>query len=146
MIQPLRDDLMVQEQLPAGRSVNGAWQHMVAVIMLNQTGRKPVKTVLPVFLDRWPTPAQFDKATDQEVQSVIWPLGLVTVRLKRLRGMTRDFWAWQHDDATKLYGIGRYGSDSYEIFFRNNRGITPTDKELQRYLRDGGVGLEPAHT
>lgn len=146
MIQPLRDDLMVQEQLPAGRSVNGAWQHMVAVIMLNQTGRKPVKTVLPVFLDRWPTPAQFDKATDQEVQSVIWPLGLVTVRLKRLRGMTRDFWAWQHDDATKLYGIGRYGSDSYEIFFRNNCGITPTDKELQRYLRDGGVGLEPSHT
>ena len=45
MIQPLRDDLMVQQQLPAGlEGREAAWQHMVAVIMLNQTGRKPVKT------------------------------------------------------------------------------------------------------
>jgi len=50
MIQPLRDDLMVQQQLPDGLSGgNAAWQHMTAVIMLNQTGRKPVKTVAPVF-------------------------------------------------------------------------------------------------
>lgn len=146
MIQPLRDDRMVQEQLPAGRTVHGAWQHMVAVIMLNQTGRKPVKTVLPIFLDRWPTPGRFEEATDEEVRDVIWPLGLVSVRLKRLRGMTRDFWSWQHDDASKLYGIGQYGSDSYEIFFRNRRDIEPRDKELKRYLQAGGLGLEPAHT
>ena len=36
----MRDDLMVQQQ------VNGAWQHMVAVICLNQTGRKKVKKIL----------------------------------------------------------------------------------------------------
>jgi len=37
MIQPLRDDLMVQQQLPAGLdNMRGAWQHMVAVIMLNR--------------------------------------------------------------------------------------------------------------
>lgn len=143
MIQPLRDDLMVQEQLPAGHSVAGAWQHMVAVIMLNQTGRKPVKTVLPVFLDRWPTPFKFDRATDEEVRSVIWPLGLVTVRLKRLRGMTRDFRSWQHDDARELYGIGQYGSDSYEIFFKCNYTIEPRDKELRRYLE---ARCESAHT
>ena len=47
MIQPLRDDLMVQQQLPAGlEGANARWQHMTAVIMLNQTGRKPVKTCL----------------------------------------------------------------------------------------------------
>ena len=38
MAEPLRDDLMVQQQ------IDGPWQHMVGVIMLNQTGRKPVKT------------------------------------------------------------------------------------------------------
>lgn len=134
MIQPLRDDLMVQEQLPAGRTVHGAWQHMVAVIMLNQTGRKPVKTVLPTFLAHWPTPQTFARATDEEVRDVIWPLGLVTVRLKRLRGMTRDFATWQHDDARRLYGIGQYGADSYEIFFCDRRDIQPRDKELRRYL------------
>ena len=75
MIQPLRDDLMVQEQLPAGRTVNGAWQHMVAVIMLNQTGRKPVKTVLPIFLDRWPTPRRFRRARRGLCVTLIGPPG-----------------------------------------------------------------------
>ncbi len=136
MIQPLRDDLMVQQQLPAGRTVNGAWQHMVAVIMLNQTGRKPVKTVFPIFMYRWNTPRKFLKATEQEVRDVIWPLGMVNVRYKRLRRMTEDFLTWQHEDATMLYGIGKYGSDSYEIFFKNNYTVDPTDKELKRYLQD----------
>jgi methyl-CpG-binding domain protein 4 len=136
LIKPLRDDLMVQQQLPAGNSVNGVWQHMVAVIMLNQTGRKPVKTVFPIFVDRWHTPSKFLKATEQEVKNVIWPLGMVNVRYNRLRRMTEDFLTWQHEDATMLYGIGKYGSDSYEIFFKQNYAVEPTDKELKRYLEE----------
>ena len=134
MIQPLRDDLMVQQQLPAGFTEIGAWQHMVAVIMLNQTGRKPVKTVFPIFMDLWPTPDTFLYATEQEIKDVIWPLGMVNVRHKRLDGMTEDFLTWDHKDATMLYGIGKYGSDSYEIFFKQNYTVQPTDKELKRYL------------
>lgn len=130
LIKPLRDDLMVQQQ------VHGVWQHMVGVIMLNQTGRKPVKTVLPLFLHKWPTPAWFLTSTPDEVKEVIWPLGLVNVRENRLRRMTEDFYGWDGEDATKLYGIGKYGSDSYEIFFKQNYSVQPTDKELIRYLRD----------
>jgi len=113
MTKPLRDDLMVQQQ------ISGAWQHFVGVIMLNQTGRKPVKTVLPEFLHRWPTPEQF----------------LTAHHNRRLRGMTQDFLTWNGEDATMLYGIGKYGSDSYEIFFKNNLLVQPTDKELLRYLQ-----------
>jgi methyl-CpG-binding domain protein 4 len=137
MIQPLRDDLMVQQQLPDGLgNVNAAWQHMVAVIMLNQTGRKPVKTVLPIFLDRWRTPDKFLMADIDEIREVIWPLGMVNVRAKRLKRMTADFLTWDHEDATMLYGIGKYGSDSYEIFFKHNCTVEPTDKELRRYLSE----------
>jgi len=136
MIQPLRDDLMVQQQLPAGCTVNGTWQHMVAVIMLNQTGRKPVKTVFPIFMNKWKTPNQFLKATEQEVKEIIWPLGMVNVRYNRLRRMTEDFLTWDHQDSTELYGIGKYGSDSYEIFFKQNYTVEPTDKELRRYLEE----------
>ena len=138
MIQPLRDDLMVQQQLPDRfHRTYGAWQHMVAVIMLNQTGRKPVKTVFPVFMDRWRMPHLFlNKATEQEVKDVIWPLGMVNVRYKRLRRMTEDFLHWDGNDATMLYGIGKYGSDSYEIFFKQNYSVEPTDKELKRYLAE----------
>ena len=144
MIEPLRDDLMVQQQLPAGFTKIGRWQHMVAVIMLNQTGRKPVKTVFPIFMHHWPTPLQFHRAQEQPVRDVIWPLGMVNVRYKRLKGMTRDILTWHGEDATDLYGIGRYGSDSYEIFFKKNYSVKPTDKELRRYLED--LAHEPAHT
>ena len=135
MIQPLRDDLMVQQQLPNGLEGRvAAWQHMVAVIMLNQTGRKPVKTVLPVFMHNWPTPSKFVQASEQQVKDVIWSLGMVNVRTKRLQKMTWNFAIWDLDDATQLYGIGKYGSDSYEIFFKQNYTVEPTDKELIRYL------------
>jgi adenine-specific DNA glycosylase len=135
MIPPLRDDLMVQQQLPAGlEGRTAAWQHMVAVIMLNQTGRKPVKTVFPVFMRHWPTPSKFVQASEQQVKDVIWSLGMVNVRYKRLVEMTYGFVNWDLDDAARLYGIGKYGSDSYEIFFKNNYTVEPTDKELIRYL------------
>jgi methyl-CpG-binding domain protein 4 len=138
MTQPLRDDLMVQQQLPAGLSGRVAiWQHMVAVIMLNQTGRKPVKTVFPVFMQHWSTPTQFwINQTEPAVKNVIRSLGMVNVRYNRLVRMTEDFLQWDLNDATMLYGIGKYGSDSYEIFFKNNYRIEPEDKELRRYLEE----------
>ena len=135
MLEPLHDDLMVQQQLPNGSEGRvAAWQHMVAVIMLNQTGRKPVKTVFPIFMHHWPKPSKFARATEQQVKDVIWSLGMVNVRYKRLVEMTWDFAIWDLDDATRLYGIGKYGSDSYEIFFKQNYAVEPTDKELIRYL------------
>lgn len=136
MAIPLRDDLMVQQQLPAKDEKIRAWQHMVGVIMLNQTGRKPVKYVLPLFLEKWPTPKKFLWAPIDDVKEIIWPLGMYNVRFKRLKLMTADFMAWDGVDAKQLYGIGKYGSDSYEIFFKNNYDVQPTDKELKRYLND----------
>ena len=136
MITPLKDELMVQQQLPASDRREWAWQHMVAVIMLNQTGRKAVKYVLPLFLDRWPTPEEFLWTIEEEVKEVIWPLGMYNVRFNRLKRMTADFLQWNGNDATMLYGIGKYGSDSYEIFFKQNYTVEPKDKELKRYLSE----------
>jgi hypothetical protein len=47
--------------------------------------------------------------------------------------MSQDFINWDGADATKLYGIGQYGSESYRIFFLGER-FEPQDKELRRYL------------
>ena len=136
MTKLLLDELMVQQQLPATDRREWAWQHMVAVIMLNQTGRKAVKYVLPLFLDQWPGPGEFLWATEDEVKEVIWPLGMYNRRFQRLKRMTADFLTWDGNDATMLYGIGKYGSDSYEIFFKQNYTVEPTDKELKRYLEE----------
>jgi methyl-CpG-binding domain protein 4 len=127
--EPLRDDLMVQQQ------INNSWEHMVGVIMLNQTSRKPVKMTLPEFLYWFPNPHALLRADEEFVKSIIKPLGMVNVRYKRLVGMSRDYLLWDGNDASSLYGIGKYGSDSYEIFFKKNYSVSPTDKELKRYLQ-----------
>lgn len=124
------DELMVQQQ------IDGPWQHMVGVIMLNQTSRKQVKKVLPEFLKHWDTPEKFLNAKEDDIKKVIAPLGMISIRVKRLLGMSRDFLTWDRNDATMLYGIGKYGSDSYEIFFKNNYSVEPTDKELKKFLND----------
>lgn len=135
MIEPLRDDLMVQQQLGSEDiPYVEKWRHMVAVIMLNQTGRKPVKTVYPLFMHYWPTPGCLLPSTPEAVKNIIWSLGMSTVKENRIRRMTSDYINWDGNDATKLYGIGKYGSDSYEIFFKHNYTVEPTDKELRRYL------------
>lgn len=129
-IKPLKDELMVQQQ------VSNSWEHMVGVIMLNQTGRKKVKSVLPEFLYWFPTPMVLINADKEFVKSIIAPLGMVNVRYKRLIEMSKDYLTWDGVDATMLYGIGKYGSDSYEIFFKQNYTVQPTDKELIRYLEE----------
>ena len=137
MIRPLRDDLMVQQQLGwEDDTYIHKWRHMVAVIMLNQTGRKPVKTVYPLFMHHWPEPHDLLSSTPEQVKNIIWSLGMSTVKENRIRRMTADYVNWDSKDATKLYGIGKYGSDSYEIFFKHNYTVEPTDKELKRYLQE----------
>jgi len=58
---------------------------------------------------------------------------MMNVRYTRLKRMTQDYLTWDRRDATMLYGIGEYGSQSYRIFFNNER-FEPKDKELRRYL------------
>lgn len=129
-VNPLRDDLMVQQQ------IKNSWEHMVGVIMLNQTGRKPVKTVLPEFLSRWSSPESLLRSRLIDIEEVIKPLGMYRVRARRLYKMSIDYLNWDGVDAAELYGIGKYGSDSYEIFFKKNYKVKPTDKELIRYLEE----------
>ena len=128
--EPLSDELMVQQQ------ISNSWEHMVGVIMLNQTSRKPVKTTLPEFLYWFPTPHALLNANESFVKSILEPLGMKNIRYQRLVRMSEDYLTWDGEDAKMLYGIGKYGSDSYEIFFKHNYTVEPTDKELKRYLQE----------
>jgi methyl-CpG-binding domain protein 4 len=126
----MRDDLMVQQQ------VRSKWQHMVAVMCLNQTYRKQVKECLPILFSKWPTPQKMIKAPLRSIQKIIKPLGMWKVRSQRIKEMSRQFLTWDQQDASDLYGIGKYGSDSYKIFYLNKTNIRPMDKELKRYLKE----------
>jgi methyl-CpG-binding domain protein 4 len=124
----MRDDLMVQEQ------VSTPWQHMVGVICLNMTNRKQVKRVLPGFFARWPGPEQLLRSRLIDIENEIRELGMFRTRAIRLLRMSIDYMKWDGVDAKELYGIGQYGSDSYEIFWKQNYSIKPADKELKKYL------------
>ena len=126
----MRDDLMVQQQ------VKNVWQHMVAVICLNQTGRKKVKKLLPGFFKRFPTPEQIFESDRDTIAEMLKELGMKNVRAHRIWRMTEEYMNWDGEDATELFGIGKYGSDSYRIFYKNEIPDNIQDKELKRYVRE----------
>ena len=126
----MRDDLMVQQQ------IEGEWQHMVAVICLNQTGRKKVKKILPEFFKKFPTPERLLQSNRDTIAEMLKDLGMKNVRAHRIWRMTEEYIAWDGEDATELFGIGKYGSDSYEIFYKNRVPDNVQDKELRRYIRE----------
>lgn len=124
----MRDDLMVQEQVAT------AWQHMVGVICLNLTNRKQVKRILPGFFKRWPGPEQLLRSRISDIEDAVKELGMQRVRARRIYRMSIDYMTWDGTDAKDLCGIGQYGSDSYDIFYKHNYSIKPADKELKAYL------------
>jgi methyl-CpG-binding domain protein 4 len=126
----MRDDLMVQQQ------VSSVWQHMVGVICLNQTSRHQVKRVLPELFEYCSTPECLLKTGPVLLKAILKPLGMVNVREKRIRQMSKDFLTWDGNDATKLYGIGKYGSDSYRLFYKNEIPENVGDHELKRYINE----------
>jgi len=126
----MRDDLMVQQQ------VKSVWQHMVGVICLNQTGRKKVKKVLPEFFKEFPTAIDLLQSDKDTIAEMLKDLGMKNVRANRIWRMSEEYLGWDGEDATELFGIGKYGSDSYEIFWKGNIPDNVQDKELKRYIKE----------
>ena len=124
---------MVQEQL---REPNKEWKHMVAVICLNQTYRKHVKIILPKLFARYPDPEAYLRGSLKTQQNMLKPLGMWNVRPKRIRRMTEEYLNWDGCDVKDLHGIGKYGSDSYDIFLMGTIPFDVKDKELRKYLND----------
>jgi len=132
----MRSDLIVQQQ------VKSVWQHMVGVICLNLTTGVQVKKVLPKLFKRYPNAVKFLRGRENTQRNIIKDLGMSNVRVKRLRKMSLDFLSWDRKDATKLHGIGKYGSDSYRIFYKNEIPKNVTDKVLKNYINKYKNGKE----
>ena len=126
----MKAELMVQQQ------VKSVWQHMVGVICLNLTDRKQVKQVLPKLFKKYNTPIKFIRGNSNTQKKMLEPLGMVNIRLMRLKQMSVDFLTWDYKDAKDLHGIGKYGSDSYRIFYLNEIPKDVKDKELKRYINE----------
>lgn len=101
---------------------------------LNLTYRKHVKIILPKLFKRYPSPHAYLRGRLKTQQQILKPLGMWEVRSKRIRKMTEQYLKWDKKDAMDLHGIGKYGSDSYQIFFMNIIPPNVQDKELKKYI------------
>jgi len=110
------------------------WKMMVCCILLNLTKRQQVDIIREELFEKYPTEYEMMEADEEELSQLLQPLGLYRRRAKTL---IKFSWMWVNgfNDVKELYGVGQYASDSWEIFQNDNRGIDPTDKVLQEYLR-----------
>lgn len=121
---------LLQEQL-----WQDPWKIFVCCIFCNLTKRLTAEPYFWEVLKRWDSPDKLANADEDELISLIQPLGLSQRRAKALKKMSYEYTHkdWQ-DDATNLYGIGKYGSDAYRIFCRGEwRDVVPKDGALVNY-------------
>ena len=95
-----------------------------------------IKKLLPAFFEKFPTAEELLESNRETIASMLEGLGLKHVRANRIWRMSQDYLTWDGEDATKLYGIGKYGSDSYELFYKNRIPDNIQDSELKRYVRE----------
>lgn len=121
------------------------WKLLVGCIMLNLTSARQARPVWEKFFQRWPSAEHlWAEAAPApvllEMLDMIRPLGLQNKRSWAIWRMTFDFIALRPDknldvDISRLHGVGKYGSDSYNMFCRGYLVEDAKDKELQNYLR-----------
>jgi len=110
------------------------FQMLVGCIMLNQTSNRHVRKVIYEFFHKWPTPQSIIDANPNEIREHIRPLGFYNKRTAIIIRFSHEYIEKRFTKVSELYGIGKYASDSYEIFINGNFNVNPTDKILIRFL------------
>ncbi|XP_027022690.1 methyl-CpG-binding domain protein 4 isoform X2 [Tachysurus fulvidraco] len=120
---------LVQETL-----FHDPWKLLVATIFLNRTSGKLAIPLLWQFFERYPS-AEVTRSSDwKPLSDLMQPLGLNSLRAKTLVRFSDEFLtkSWRYPE--ELYGIGKYGNDSYRIFCVGEwRQVTPKDHKLNKY-------------
>jgi len=111
------------------------WKIFVACIFCNLTKRVQAEPYMWKFFDKYPTPKAASRASEDEIQKMISPLGLSRRRSKALVNMSKDYMQKDWKDKPEiLYGIGKYGSDAYRIFCAGDwEKVKPRDHALNDY-------------
>jgi methyl-CpG-binding domain protein 4 len=110
------------------------WRVLVCCIMLNCTSRKQVDRVREEFFKRYPTPDSAILAKPEEMAELIAPLGFRNKRTSTIKRFSSDWLTLQWSEPKELYGIGKYAQDSWDIFYKGDLTVEPTDGVLGKYL------------
>jgi methyl-CpG-binding domain protein 4 len=110
------------------------WKLLVATIFLNRTSGKVAIPLVWKFFDRWATPEAAYSADKDELAQFLQPMGLNNRRADQIMRFSYEFKhkAWLYPK--ELFGISKYGNDSFRIFCRNEwRKVKPLDHKLNMY-------------
>lgn len=122
---------LVQEHL-----YHDPWQLLVATVFLNRTQGEVALPSLFKFFAAWPTPESIITASQYDIAHFLRPLGLQEIRAHAIKRMSQDYITKNWSDVKELFGIGKYGSDSYKIFCLNQwKCVRPTDLKLKNYVK-----------
>ncbi|KAK5863788.1 hypothetical protein PBY51_000793 [Eleginops maclovinus] len=120
---------LVQETL-----FHDPWKLLVATIFLNKTSGKMAIPVLWQFFERYPSADVTREADWKPLSELMKPLGLYELRAKTLVRFSDEYLTKQWRYPIELYGIGKYGNDSYRIFCVDEwREVKPEDHMLNKY-------------
>jgi methyl-CpG-binding domain protein 4 len=110
------------------------WKILVSCLMLNQTTRKQVDSVVDSFFSLWPTPEKFIEADLSKVSQILRPLGFHNRRPKTIHRFTREYLVGGWKQPIELYGIGKYANDAWHIFCKGDwQSVDPNDHALNKY-------------
>lgn len=106
---------------------------LVCCILLNQTTNVQVRKTLSPLFELIPDPQSASSINIESLQEIIRSTGFSRVKSDRIIKLSKK-WIIGFDSVLELPGVGKYASDSWEIFVNNNLDVKPTDKKLLAYL------------
>ncbi|CAB3361120.1 Hypothetical predicted protein [Cloeon dipterum] len=120
---------LIQEKL-----YHDPWKLLIATIFLNKTRGSVACPLVWLFFEKWPDPEAAIAADLDELAAFLRPLGLHNRRAEQIVRFSEDYrkksWLYPNE----LYGIDKYGNDSFRIFCRNEwRQVQPDDYMLNFY-------------
>lgn len=108
------------------------WKSTVACVLLNRTKRCQVDKVWPLLFEKAPDASSLLKMRDEDLISILKPLGLSKVRSKRLKNLAED---WLNEvEFERMRGVGEYAIASDKIFYRNEIPEEVKDHALKYYV------------
>ena len=111
------------------------WKMMVCCILLNLTKRQQVDLVRHELFSLYPTEYHMIEADEEELSTLLKPLGLYRKRAQTLKKFSWDY-INGFNDIQECYGVGQYGKDSWNIFQLNKHTNHSNDKVLHKYLKE----------
>jgi len=118
------------------------WRLLISCVLMSRVSSASVKThAIDGFFAKYPTPTDVMQSDPAHAFEILKPLGLFENRWKGVIEISTAFLNMHIfncglDKSIKIYGVGEFGVDSFEIFVRGAaRRIYPSDKNLAGYCR-----------